>query len=67
MKTHETNDNISVKEHHDSQIITILFALGSFLIIGVIPFIYGLSLTPESQIQNGLPTEFYPWNVSRER
>jgi hypothetical protein len=62
MKTHEQPRPVSIEEYHDYQIITVLFIIFSSLIFGLIPIIYGLSLT-ETETQDIVPQEIYPWTV----
>ncbi|GAB4525057.1 MAG: hypothetical protein Tsb0014_04080 [Pleurocapsa sp.] len=65
MKTPNNNHNINVAEHHDYQIITVLFAICASFVLGAIPIIFGLGLTPETLDRdvNIAPTELSPWSA----
>ena len=65
MKTHKPTHVVSDAEYHDYQIITILFAISTSLVLGLIPIIYGLSLTNNSQ--QPVTTEISPWSPLGER
>ena len=65
MKTHKPTHVVSDAEYHDYQIITILFAISTSLVLGLIPIIYGLSLNDDSQ--QPVTTEISPWSVLGER
>jgi hypothetical protein len=66
MKTNEQRRMVSIEEYHDYQITTILFVVFSSLVFGLVPILYGLSLTGTGN-QQIVPQETSPWSVLGER
>ncbi len=65
MKSRKLNHIISDTEYHDYQIITILFAISTSFVLGLIPIVYGLSWIGNTQ--QPVTTEISPWSVLGER